>query len=51
MVLSIILNFIIYTNNEWNFYFIFGYFGDVTVPVVNCPVVPDYHPAVVVKFS
>jgi len=51
IVLSIILNVIIYTSNDWNFYFIFGYFADVTVPVVNSPVVPDYHPAVVVVFS
>jgi hypothetical protein len=41
----------IYTDNEWYFYFIFGYFGDLTVPVVNFPVVANNQPAVVVKFS
>jgi hypothetical protein len=39
MALSIIFNFIVYIDNEWKFYFIFGYFGDLTVPFVNCPVV------------
>jgi hypothetical protein len=50
IALSIILNVIIYTDNEWDFYFIFGYFSDLTVPVINSPVVSDYHPAVIVKF-
>jgi hypothetical protein len=50
IALSIILNLIIYTDNKWNFYFIFGYFTDLAVPV-NCSVAPDYRPVVVVKFS
>jgi hypothetical protein len=29
----------------------FGYFADLTVPVVSCPLIPDYHPAVAIKFS
>jgi len=49
--LNIILYLIMYTDNEWNFYFIFGYFANFVVPVVNPPVVSDYHPAMVVKFS
>jgi hypothetical protein len=28
-----------------------GYFADLTVSVVSCPVVPVYHPAVAVKLS
>jgi hypothetical protein len=28
-----------------------GYFADLTVPIVSCPVVADYHPSVAVKFS
>jgi hypothetical protein len=29
----------------------FGYFADLTVPVLSCLVVPDYYLAVAVKFS
>jgi len=36
---------------EWNFYIILGCFRDLNVPVVNCPMVLNYHPSVVVKFS
>jgi len=50
IALSFTLNYIVYSDKEWNFYLIFVYFGDLTVTGVNSLVVHDYNP-VVIKFS